>query len=329
MTRARTHKPLNVVLRRLGPAFVLVGACNGSAVPSGSGDAGSTGGTGSTEATSLTSDGTTTSSSDDADTTAAGSGTSGSDSSTTGPSCGDEAIEGDEQCDTGELAGQDCVTQGFDGGRLACAGDCTFDTAGCFDQVCGSGVIEGTEICDGADLGRNTCESEGFDAGTLACTDACMLDTAACTTVSTFCAMPGFFLEVGVLTFTQILPPIDGTVVDVDVSIGITDSTVGDLELTIEHVPSALPVMLIDNLCASANDIDAVFDQDAPAAPDCVEPIAVEGNVLPLEDLDVYDGMLDASGAWDLTINDNGPGDADPGTIDEWCVILETQAEPR
>ena len=50
------------------------------------------------------------------------------------PTCnnGLETIEAGEECDGGNLNGQSCVTQGFDGGSLTCHANCTFDTGGCY-----------------------------------------------------------------------------------------------------------------------------------------------------------------------------------------------------
>ncbi len=100
--------------------------------------------------------------------------------SSTGRVCGDDVIDMDEDCDGMELGGMDCagLGMGFSGGTLACADDCTFDTAGCFE--CGNDIIEGAEACDGMDLGGNTCETEGFVDGTIACAGDCTLDTSMC-----------------------------------------------------------------------------------------------------------------------------------------------------
>jgi hypothetical protein len=48
------------------------------------------------------------------------------------PVCGDGIIEADEVCDTVALAGETCMSQGFDSGTLGCAPDCmAFDTSAC------------------------------------------------------------------------------------------------------------------------------------------------------------------------------------------------------
>lgn len=50
--------------------------------------------------------------------------------------CGNATAEAPEVCDGDDFAGETCVTQGFDGGGLACAADCaSLDTTGCFDYA--------------------------------------------------------------------------------------------------------------------------------------------------------------------------------------------------
>lgn len=112
----------------------------------------------------------------------ADSGNPGTDAAT-GP-CGNGALDPGEQCDGANLNGADCLTlmQGFVGGTLACAGNCTLNTSGCMAPAgCGDGMIGGTEQCDGANLNGATCTSQGFMGGTLACTGGCMFDTGGCT----------------------------------------------------------------------------------------------------------------------------------------------------
>jgi hypothetical protein len=101
-----------------------------------------------------------------------------------GPVCGNGQQEGTEVCDGLDLAGQTCLTQGFDDGSLACLVDCTgFDTSLCTGPgpVCGDGQQEGAEVCDGAALGGRTCQDVGFYEGSLACLADCTgFDTSAC-----------------------------------------------------------------------------------------------------------------------------------------------------
>jgi cysteine-rich repeat protein len=92
--------------------------------------------------------------------------------------CGNDTIDGREECDGPDLAGHTCVSEGFPGGMLACTPDCTLDTSGC--SLCGNGMINAGEQCDGANLGGQSCVTQGFGGGMLACTPACMLDTSGC-----------------------------------------------------------------------------------------------------------------------------------------------------
>ena len=99
--------------------------------------------------------------------------------------CGDGARTGTEACDGTSLGGATCVSEGFDGGTLACNASCSsLVTTGC--TLCGDGVLDADESCDGSDLGGSTCLSEGFDGGTLACNASCSsLVTTGCITLPT------------------------------------------------------------------------------------------------------------------------------------------------
>lgn len=97
--------------------------------------------------------------------------------------CGDGLINGVEACDGDRLLGRTCLTQGFTGGTLVCAEDCTLDTSGCVrdgDPVCGDGVRTGDEQCDGAFVAGESCESLGAGTGTLGCGADCNYDLAGC-----------------------------------------------------------------------------------------------------------------------------------------------------
>ncbi len=51
--------------------------------------------------------------------------------------CGDNQINGPDECEGQNLANQTCVTLGFKAGDLVCGPDCHFNTAGCTNVVCG------------------------------------------------------------------------------------------------------------------------------------------------------------------------------------------------
>lgn len=88
-----------------------------------------------------------------------------SESSTTSgpaPACGDDTLDEGEACDGPDLDGQDCETQGFAGGVLACLSDCSgFDPAGCVPIASGDCcAAHGPTGCDDAACEAAIC---GFD----------------------------------------------------------------------------------------------------------------------------------------------------------------------
>jgi hypothetical protein len=96
------------------------------------------------------------------------------------PKCGNGELDPGEDCDLAIQPGDDCLSEGFDGGELACdPGSCTYDTSGCTLSTCGDGVIDAGEDCDGFDLKGASCQSLGYGCGTLSCS-GCLLDKSRC-----------------------------------------------------------------------------------------------------------------------------------------------------
>jgi len=96
--------------------------------------------------------------------------------------CGDDVVEGLEECDGRNLDGFACGDLGFTGGTLTCGRDCLFEISECFNSACGNDIVEGDEPCDGEDLGVGDCLGEGFDGGAIACAADCTYDTSGCLT---------------------------------------------------------------------------------------------------------------------------------------------------
>jgi hypothetical protein len=101
-----------------------------------------------------------------------------------GPVCGDGMLDRGEDCDT-DVARESCQGLGFDGGTLACAADCTWETSAC--HLCGDDVIGGPEVCDGTDLANTDCTdlpgpNGNYTGGTLGCeADCSAFDDTDCT----------------------------------------------------------------------------------------------------------------------------------------------------
>jgi len=97
--------------------------------------------------------------------------------------CGNGVLDPSEACDDALLGTATCTSigQGFIGGTLACAADCTFDTSACTAPPnCGNGAIDTGEQCDGTNLDGKTCGTLGMGVGTLACSSGCAFDTSNC-----------------------------------------------------------------------------------------------------------------------------------------------------
>ena len=78
--------------------------------------------------------------------------------------CGNDELEGDEECDGTALGDATCATFDFAYGRLGCTDTCEYDTTGCNDvAVCGDGIEEGDEECDDGD----TVDGDGCDKDCL------------------------------------------------------------------------------------------------------------------------------------------------------------------
>lgn len=54
--------------------------------------------------------------------------------------CGNNIVEGTEDCDGSNLNGQTCILQGFNGGTLSCDPNCMFNTSSC--TTCGNNICE-------------------------------------------------------------------------------------------------------------------------------------------------------------------------------------------
>ncbi|MEM6295686.1 MAG: proprotein convertase P-domain-containing protein [Myxococcota bacterium] len=240
----------------------------------------------------------------------------------TSPDCGNGFIEIGEECDGMNLDGQSCFSQGLGGGVLGCDASCQFDETNCGDP-CGDGTIEPGEACDLTELGMQNCADQGFAGGALDCAADCSYDTTQCSnTVNAYCSSPGTTIEDGVPAIDVINVPDMGTVADVDVFVDITHTWTGDVDLFLET--GGTSVQFLDGVCGSADDMFATFNDEgsAGAGVNCIAPVVVEGNLTPNNPLTAFDG-LEMNGDWTLTAIDNVGGD--DGTLNEWCIYIETE----
>ena len=245
--------------------------------------------------------------------------------------CGDGVISGAEVCDTADLGGATCASEGFDGGTLACAADClSLDTSGCANENCGDGIAVGSEVCDGLDTAGADCVSEGFLGGTLGCNSTCDgFDAGMCYDgQTTVCSTPA--IPIGPQTADP--PAVDvinavgngAALIDVDVLVDATHTWSGDMEIDVRHVATDTIVRTFEGDCGNTDDMLVTYDDSAAGPPVCVQPVGDGGTGLPVQPLAAFFNLGDGSGDWEITINDTANGDG--GTLNEWCVTLNTNS---
>ncbi len=113
--------------------------------------------------------------------------------------------------------------------------------------------------------------------------------------------------------------PSSATVTDVNVSVDITHTWVGDLVIDVTS-PSGTNVVILQNQCIFNDDVDATFDDEAPGPIVCGNLPAISGIVLPQNALSAFDGEP-VNGDWTVTIGDGVFGDG--GTINEVRLDIE------
>jgi subtilisin-like proprotein convertase family protein len=118
---------------------------------------------------------------------------------------------------------------------------------------------------------------------------------------------------------------ITGVISDLDVSLNILHTYVGDLVITLSQWGGPGPVTLINRLGCGGSNIDVTINdegQDGNVVSQCEDAPAIYGDRIggkpagPV--LSTFDGD-NFSGKWILTINDNSRGDV--GALVAWCLI--------
>jgi hypothetical protein len=95
--------------------------------------------------------------------------------------CGNDTVEGTEECDQTDFGFRTCQTYGFMAGNLTCTDACTVDTASCSaESICGDRMITGVEDCEEGDVAGTTCETLDAGTGDVVCAPDCTFDASAC-----------------------------------------------------------------------------------------------------------------------------------------------------
>ena len=124
-------------------------------------------------------------------------------------------------------------------------------------------------------------------------------------------------------------------ILDLNVSVDISHTWVGDLLISLEHVNSGTTVVLMDRpgrdgsgVGCSSDDVNTMFDDNDvnPVENQCngTSP-AIGPDSQPEEALSAFNG-LNANGDWTLFVSDNA--NLDTGQVNEWCLDLSTSGLP-
>ena len=122
----------------------------------------------------------------------------------------------------------------------------------------------------------------------------------------------------GTPTVTSVITVADDRpVLGVRVGVDVEHTFVSDLIITLTS-PQGTRVTLVSNSCGEANDINAIFDMEAPIFV-CGNNPAISGEVRPLGSLNAFAGES-SFGEWILTIEDTAP--ADGGRLNDFTLEL-------
>ena len=157
-----------------------------------------------------------------------------------------------------------------------------------------------------------------------ACGEGAFSTPFSFTTISSECRssgapnLPITISAIGTPTITSVIAVADDRpILGVRVSLELSHSFVSDLVISLTS-PSGTTVNLLSNSCGESNDIDAVFDAEAPPFI-CSDNPAISGVVRPLGSLSAFSGES-SFGEWVLTIEDTAP--ADGGMLEAFSLEL-------
>ncbi len=108
---------------------------------------------------------------------------------------------------------------------------------------------------------------------------------------------------------------------DLNISVDVDHTWVGDLVLTVEHVESGTTVTIVNRPPCSGDNIVATLDDEAasPVDAECAPTVpTISGSFRPTNPLSAFRGK-NAKGTWRLTVSDQAA--LDVGTLNQWCVV--------
>ena len=204
-------------------------------------------------------------------------------------------------------------------------------TDAAFTNVIDSAIVNGTSYMVGINLSGNVTYYWRVTAD-----NACGNSTSPVwhfTTLDLQCSSPNLAIPdnnpAGVTNDLVIAN--GGTIDDLNVSVGMTHSWVGDVVFTLQHVDTGTTVTFYDRpgvpastFGCSGDNVDATLDDEAGTLVEneCGAGVpAIDGTFIPNNLLAAFDGE-DRAGTWRITASDLASGDT--GTLNTWCVAAST-----
>ncbi|MCS5636985.1 MAG: proprotein convertase P-domain-containing protein, partial [Myxococcota bacterium] len=155
-------------------------------------------------------------------------------------------------------------------------------------------------------------------------------------TSDSFCSSPNLLFSSSGSVSDDLVIPQPGAIVSMDVSLDVSHTWVGDVQLSLTHQETTTSVLLVDRPghpalgnfgCSSNNFLTTLADSgSAPVESQCASPPpAVAGMLTPDNPLAAFNGE-DLAGTWTLLAVDAVAGDA--GVINQWCILPSQVPEP-
>ena len=169
--------------------------------------------------------------------------------------------------------------------------------------------------CDGTSCsiqGKADCELGG---GThLDCGASCITEAGSPTTYS---ASPGKQIRDLQTTTDTISVQDQFDIGDVNVSVDIAHTWVGDLVISLSHL--GIAVILFSRGCGSQDNIDAIFDDGGS---DLCSDLTSSSSLTPAQALSAFDGV-DSAGDWTISVTDYA--NQDTGNLNIWELHIDGQ----
>ena len=123
----------------------------------------------------------------------------------------------------------------------------------------------------------------------------------------------------------SIITTASGILTDLDVSVNIQHTWIGDLTVELEHIDTSTTVVLVvkpgtpgNGRGSSADNINVVLDDEAASTVENSAPYVSGNSYSPNGSLSDFDGES-LTGTWTLSVKDTNGGDS--GTLQDWCLI--------